>query len=101
MLTLNIIPQTRQAPIIPQTIQPPLVPVEFNGLPVVRAPKDLGRRGLTNKNIIIHPSGIKLSKCPNGYIILCSEEDCGNIVIYTLFVTNYIMVNSDEPATIL
>lgn len=39
----------------------------------------MGRRGLTNKNIIIHPSGIKLSKCPNGYIILCSEKDCGNI----------------------
>jgi len=51
----------------------------FNGLPVVRAPKDLGRRGLTNKNIIIHPSGAKLSKVPNGYIILCSYPDCGAI----------------------
>lgn len=51
----------------------------FNGLPVVRAPKELGRRGLTNKTIVVHPSGIKLSKVPNGYIILCSYSDCGAI----------------------
>jgi hypothetical protein len=52
---------------------------EFNGLPVVRTPKELGRKGLSNNNVIIHPSGYKLSKCPNGYIILCSEKDCSNI----------------------
>lgn len=55
------------------------IPKEFNGLPVVRAPKELGRRGLTNTNIISHPSGVKLSKCPNGYIILCTCPDCGAI----------------------
>lgn len=77
MLTLNIItPQTDTNPSNKVISE---IPTSFNGLPVVRAPKDLGRRGLTNKNIIIHPSGIKLSKCPNGYIILCNEKDCSNI----------------------
>ncbi|CAH6420577.1 Hypothetical protein HVR_LOCUS1227 [uncultured virus] len=55
------------------------IPTEFNELPVVRTPKELGRKGLTNKTIIDHPSGIKLSRVPNGYIILCSHPDCGNI----------------------
>jgi hypothetical protein len=70
MLTLKV--ATR--PTLEQSL-----PKEFNGLPVVRAPKELNRRGLTNQNIIIHPSGIKLSKCPNGYIILCTEDGCGSI----------------------
>lgn len=96
MLTLNIIDTTHRLEDNPRTggkvvlmisksltdspIEEQVIyPKEFNGLPVVRAPKELGRRGLTNKNIIIHPSGLKLSKCPNGYIILCSHEGCGAI----------------------
>lgn len=77
MLTLKIIRES--LPIINDDKSNDNIPKEFNGLPVVRKPKELNRRGLTNKNIIIHPSGIKLSKCPNGYIILCAEADCGSV----------------------
>jgi hypothetical protein len=77
MLTLLIAPTT--APSTLPTSEEIITPTEYNGLPVVRTPKELGRRGLTNKNIIQHPSGFKLSKVPNGYIILCTHPDCGNI----------------------
>lgn len=75
MLTLKI----ERTPVATIPTAKDIVITNFNGLPVVRAPKELGRRGLTNKNIIIHPSGAKLSKVPNGYIILCSYPDCGAI----------------------
>lgn len=82
MLTLNII-KHQTGPINGKNVDDIThiqdLPREFNGLPVARAPKELGRRGLTNKSVIIHPSGLKLSKCPNGYLILCAEVGCGNI----------------------
>jgi hypothetical protein len=78
MLTLNIIQPKSTHNIIEKSFLDG-IPKEFNGLPVVRAPKELGRRGLTNNNIIIQPSGTKISKCPNGYIILCSHDGCHSI----------------------
>ena len=76
MLTLKV-----NKPVINNVITeiPLEIPTTYQGLPVVRAPKALGRRGLTNKNIILHPSGIKLSKVPNGYLVLCSYPNCGAI----------------------
>ena len=55
------------------------MPKVFNGLPVVRTAKELGRNTLTNKTIIIHKNEYKLSKCLNGYIVLSSTSGCRSI----------------------
>ncbi len=57
----------------------PPIPTEYNGLPVVRRAKELGRNKLSSKTIINHPSGHKLGKFRNGYIILCRNEGCGGV----------------------
>lgn len=50
-----------------------IIPKEFNGLPVIRRFK---QNSSNSEDVMLHPTGIRLLKCADHYVVLCLHENC-------------------------